>query len=346
MEKQRQTELDILRILALLAVISVHCTGMGTDGIPVTEHNKQILIFFDSIVTWQIPIYVMISGRFFLDPERNIPFRKILKSIKRIIIAFVFWDIVYQAFYLFSGTYAGLNWKGVLVQAVSGPYHFWYLFMIVCMYAITPFLRKITENKRLMEYFLVLFFLFELLNGYGTELPVIGSTIADILTKANFHFALGYSGYYILGYYIYKYSVPKRFEGLLYGLAVVLMIAASTATIHQSLIEGASNEWYIGYLKPNIIIVATAIYTVFTKRISKHQFAEVTAKWITKLSEYSFGIYLIHALVIELMGLAGLTPVMVNPFVMHPVIVLLAFIISSILVWLLRTIPYIGKKIT
>ncbi|MCD8356579.1 MAG: acyltransferase [Clostridia bacterium] len=287
-----------------------------------------------------------ISGRFFLDPERNMPFQKILKSIKRIIIAFVFWDIVYQVFYLLSGTYDRMNWKGILTQAISGPYHFWYLLMIVCMYAITPFLRKITENKRLMEYFIILFFLFELLNGYGTELPVIGSTIAEILTKTNFHFALGYSGYYILGYYIYKYSIPKRFEGLLYGLAVVLIVAASVATIRQSLIEGANNEWYTEYLKPNIIIVATAIYTVFMKRISKHQFSEVMIKWVTRLSEYSFGIYLIHALVIELMGLAGLTPVMVNAFVMHPVIVLLAFAISSIMVWLLRMIPCVGKKIT
>lgn len=274
------------------------------------------------------------------------PFQKILKSIKRIIIAFVFWDIVYQVFYLLSGTYDRMNWKGILTQAISGPYHFWYLLMIVCMYAITPFLRKITENKRLMEYFIILFFLFELLNGYGTELPVIGSTIAEILTKTNFHFALGYSGYYILGYYIYKYSIPKRFEGLLYGLAVVLIVAASVATIRQSLIEGANNEWYTEYLKPNIIIVATAIYTVFMKRISKHQFSEVMIKWVTRLSEYSFGIYLIHALVIELMGLAGLTPVMVNAFVMHPVIVLLAFAISSIMVWLLRMIPCVGKKIT
>lgn len=346
MVKKRQVELDLLRILALIAVISVHCTGIGTDNIPVTDHNKQILIFFDSIVTWQIPIYVMISGRFFLDPEREMSSQKILKSIKRIIIAFVFWDIVYQLFYLFSGTYADLNWKGVLVQAILGPYHFWYLFMIVCMYAITPFLRKIAENKRLMEYFIILFFLFELLNGYGTELPVIGSTVAEVMNKMNFHFALGYSGYYILGYYIYKYRIPKRFEGLLYALAVVLMVAASVATIRQSLIEGVNNEWYTGYLKPNIIIVATAIYTVFTKHISKYHFSKITIKWITKLSEYSFGVYLIHALVIELMGLVGLTPVIISPLVMHPIIVLIAFAISSILVWLLRMIPCVGKKIT
>lgn len=76
MIKKRQTELDILRILALLAVISVHCTGMGTDNIPVTERNKQILIFFDSIVTWQIPIYVRFQGVFFLIQKGTCPSRR------------------------------------------------------------------------------------------------------------------------------------------------------------------------------------------------------------------------------------------------------------------------------
>ena len=59
MNKQREIELDILRIIALLAVISVHCTGMGnTDAMPMSDPAKRVLVFFDSIVTWQIPVCV------------------------------------------------------------------------------------------------------------------------------------------------------------------------------------------------------------------------------------------------------------------------------------------------
>ena len=341
MKKHREVELDILRILALLAVISVHSTGMGTEDISVTSVEKQILIFFDSIVTWQIPVYVMISGRFFLDPERDMPANKLGKAISRIIIAFVFWNIIYQVFYCLTGQYADLNWKGVISEVIKGPYHFWYLFMIVCLYAITPFLRLITKDKKLMEYFILLFFIFESLVGYGVELPGIGNTLSEILTSANFHFALGYSGYYILGYYLQKYGLPNRLEFVLYGIAIILMVMASVATLRRSIVEGANYEWYTGYLKPNIIIVSSAIYLFFTKRVSRIHFAEEVIEVITKLSEYSFGVYLIHALILTMIGYTGLTPV-----IMHPVIVLGTFMICSVIIGCIRKISFWGKRIT
>ena len=346
MIKRRQTELDLLRIFALLAVIFVHCSGMGIDAAPMTDQNKQIMIFFESIVTWQIPIYVMISGRFFLDPEREVSSHKIIKSIWRIVIAFVFWDIVYQIYYVLSGMYAGLNWKGILSQAMIGPYHFWYLYMTVCMYAIVPFLRRIAVDRRLTEYFIILFFLFEFITYYGTELPVVGSTVAELLVKINFHFTLGYSGYYLLGYYLYKYGIPDRLEFLLYAFAAVLLITVGFVTVHRALIEGSNEEWYTKYLMPNIAIEAAAIYTLFTKRVAKYPFSDKAVKWITKLSEYSFGVYLIHALVIPFIGMAGISATVISPLFLVPVAVLCTFVISNILVGLLRRIPYLGKKIT
>ena len=343
---KRETELDILRILALLAVISVHCTEMGLSNISITENEQRILIFFDSAVTWQIPIYVMISGRFFLDPKRDISSSKVFKAIRRLVIAFVVWDVIYQIYYILDGAYVGLNWKGILTEAFIGPYHFWYLYMQICLYIIVPFLRKIVESKKLMEYYILLFFIFEFLTYYAVEFPVIGTTIAQILTKTNFHFAMGYTGYFVLGYYLYKYKVPKRFEYILYGVAIILLLIASAATIYRVSIEGQNNEWYTKYLMPNIAVEAIAIYTFFTKRVSKFKLSDKVIRWVAKLSDYSFGVYLVHALVAEVLGSLGVTPIIVNPIVMVPSIVLLVFAISNILVWSIRYIPYIGTKIT
>lgn len=272
--KKRETELDILRIIAMLAVITVHCTGMGTDSIPVENGGTQFLIFIDSIITWQVPVFVMISGRFFLDPEREMPAKKIAKSVLRLVIAFAVWDIVYQTYYILSGTYSDLSWKGILTQAIVGPYHFWYLYMLAFVYLITPFLRKIAQSKKLMEYFILLFLVFEFLTCYGVNLPMIGDTVSTVLVKTNFHFALGYSGYYILGYYLHKYQLSKNKELILYALAAVLLVGAGVATVHRSLAEGANNEWYTKYLMPNIVIEAAAVYTLFVKRVRKLKLPE------------------------------------------------------------------------
>ena len=344
--KKRETELDILRLLAMLAVIWVHVGGMETDSLPTSDPNCQRLILLKSIMTWEIPVYVMISGRFFLDPDREMPFSKILKAIGRLVLAFAVWNVVYQTYYILTNSYTGLNWKGILSQALIGPYHFWYLYMIVGLYLITPFLRKISENKRLAEYFIGLFFLFTLLTKYAVVLPFVGPTLDSMLGSMGMKFVLGYSGYYVLGYYLRKFPLSDKWERVLYVCGAVLLLLGAAANTVCSVREGAYSERFTGYTNPNTIIVAAAIYTLFTKRISNVQFSEKAKKLISKLSEYSFGVYLIHALLLDVFAVAGLKPTVLHPMLAMPLITALAFAVAAALVVLIRKIPLVGRKIT
>lgn len=344
--KKRETELDILRIFALLMVILVHVCGMQVKKLPSTDMDWRILVFLRAIVTWEVPVYVMISGRFFLDPKRNVSFGKIGKAILRLALAFILWDVIYQIYYIAVGAYEDLNWKGILSEALAGPYHFWYLWMLVGMYAVTPFLRKIVLDKKLTEYFLVLYLVFQFLTEYGQTLPLIGSTVQAVLSKTHFHFTLGYSGYYVLGYYLYQYPISDKAEKTLYAVGAALLIGAACGNTYRSIREGFEDVWYTQYLLPNIVIEAMAVYTFAVKRISGIRFSEKGIRWITALSDYSFGVYLIHALVIEFYGHVGLTPTLVNPLVMVPVLTVLAYGTSHIAAVLLRKIPYVGKRMT
>ena len=344
--KKRETELDILRIIALLAVILVHVCGIEAKSLPATDKNWQMLILLRALVTWEVPVYVMISGRFFLDPERNVTFSKIGKSMLRLITAFVLWNVVYQIYYLSSGAYAGLNWKGMLSQVLIGPYHFWYLHMLIWLYAIVPFLRKIAVDRKLMEYFIVLFLLFQFLTEYGPRLPFIGATLSEILGKTYYHFTLGFSGYYILGYYLYKYGVPDKFEIPLYILGAVILACTAGANVVRSVAEGFEEEWYTQYMLPNVIVESMAVYTFFVKRVAKIRIPEKLVNRISVLSDYSFGVYLIHALTIEFFVRLGLTPTMIHPLVMVPVFTVLVYAASHIAVLGLRKVPVIGRKMT
>ena len=344
--KKRETELDILRICALLMVILVHICGMQMETLPSTDMGWRIMVFLRSIVTWEVPVYIMISGRFFLDPERNVTFKKIGKSILRLVLAFVLWDVVYQIYYVLAGAYADLNWKGMLSEALVGPYHFWYLWMLIGMYAITPFLRKITQDKKLMEYFIVLYLAFQFLTEYGLYLPMIGTTISSVLAKSYFHFTLGYTGYYVLGYYLYKYQLPEKKEKVLYAVGAVLLIAAACANTFRSISEGAEDVWYTQYLLPNIVIESMAVYTFAVKRLSRIHFSDRLIRWISTLSDYSFGVYLMHALVIELYARLGLTPTLINPLIMVPAFTVLVYATSHSVAALLRKLPCIGKSMT
>lgn len=77
-QTNRQTELDVLRLLATLAVIMIHAGGISAScGI--------------APLVWCVPVFFLISGRFFLDPERNVTAATLFrKSIPHIAIAVLF----------------------------------------------------------------------------------------------------------------------------------------------------------------------------------------------------------------------------------------------------------------
>lgn len=344
--KKREIELDILRLFAMLAVIWVHIGGMESNALPTSDPNCQWLIFLKSIMTWEIPVYTMISGRFFLDPSRDMPFSKIRKAIGRLALAFIVWNVVYYIYGLAAGTYGDLNWKGALSYGFMGPYHFWYLYMIVGLYLITPFLRKIAADRKLSEYFIILGFLFMLLTKYAPLLPLIGSSLEIMLSRMSMNFVLGYSVYYILGYYLRAHPLSGKREMYLYLCGIILLLLGAGANTWQSLRDGAYTEWYTVYTAPNTMVVAAAIYTFFVNRISRLRLDEKACRLIAKLSEYSFGVYLIHALVLDLFRSLGASPTFLHPLFAMVLLTIAAFAVTTAVVIVLRKIPVIGRKIT
>lgn len=343
--KKRETELDILRIAAMLAVIWVHVGGMETRVLPASDPDCLWLIFLKSLMTWQVPVFVMISGRFYLDPVRPMPFGKLLRSIGRLMGAFLFWNVIYQSFYLLTGAYAGLNRNGIMSQAVIGPYHFWYLYRLAGLYLIVPLLRKITEDARLSAYFLGLFFVFSLLTRWAPGLPLVGGTAAVVLQHTDMHFVLGFSGYYVLGYHLRAHPVSGRWEKWLYAGGAVLLLLGAAANTWQSARDGAYTEWYTGCTAPNTIVAAAAIFNFFIRRIGRISLSDRTAGRIGKLAECCFGIYLSHALVLEILEALGLKPTVMHPLLSMPLITLPVFGLTAGLVLQIRRIPFIGRRI-
>ena len=330
--KRRETELDILRLMATLAVVLTHVCGGPIKTLSILDTDWQILNCFRSAITWDVPVFVMISGGIFLNPQKEIPLKVLYgKYIKRLVIAFAFWSAIFQVYYTAYGLYTNslaLNWKGILSEFLIGPYPFWYLFMFAGVYATVPFLKKITADKKMTEYFLLLFFLFQIMSCYGQALPLVGSIISSILNNIDFTFAIGFVGYFVLGYYLKAYDISRKIEYTLYALGIILVPLCCYITTKQSITNMDYTETFSKYLMPNIIIESAAIYTFFVKRASKINFSEKTVKIFSKLTEYGFGVYLVHALVNELVGLTGWTAVTISPFVSVPLLTIVVYGIS------------------
>lgn len=348
MKSQREIEFDLLRVFAMLAVIATHVCGSQIHDLPVNSSDFIWLNIIHAAVTWDVPVFVMISGRFFLMPEKEYTIHKLYtKYIKHLVIAFIIWSAVYTAYYMLTGYLNGDNilemWKTYVFEFLTGPYHFWYVFMIVGLYMVTPFLRKIAENKRIMEYFIVLFLAVQFLQQYGVKLPVIGELITTILGKTYLYMPFGYVGYFILGYYLYRYTLSVRKEKILYIAAIFCILFSCVGTTVQSMSNGIFDEFISTYQTPNVIIESCGIYVFFLKKRYKIEFSQRIRNYIGIMGEWGLGIYLVHALMLEILSLTGIRPTFITPLLGVTIMTALVLFMSMLVVWGIQKMSILNK---
>lgn len=345
-KKQRIIYFDVLRIAATLGVMLLHISSQNWSVTNVTSFQWQTFNFFDSIVRWTVPIFVMISGALFLD--RDISIGKIFKNnIFRIITAFLFWSVLYAGVSFAQGT----SFKKACLQVVQGHFHMWFLFMIVGLYLIVPFVKKIIESEALVKYFFALGLIFTFIIPQGIAIlnlvnGTLGKTANSIVGNINFHFTLGYIFYFILGYYLSKIDLSKKMRVIIYCLSAIGFVCTILGTLFVSIYSNGPKQTFYGYLTLNVLLESLGVFVFFKYNLNLIHMSEKLQNIVAKLSKYSFGAYLAHLMVIEqLKKLAGLTTLSFNPILSIAVILVIVSVVSFAVSWICNHIPFLNKYI-
>lgn len=108
----------------------------------------------------------------------------------------------------------------------------WYLAELCGIYAVIPILAKIAHDEGLCKYYLAMWGVYNfIIRNVPTWLAYLGnpqiSDIASLLSLFNAEEFLTYSGYLVLGYYLYYYH-NKQIKGtvLLSALLASVMFPA------------------------------------------------------------------------------------------------------------------------
>ena len=146
----RKQFLDVLRVLATCAVVLMHVlTGATdvTDASIVPEYRSLLLSVMD-LVTWCVPIFLLISGYLFLNPERTLTYPVMIKKYcRRIALAILLFGVPYAASELVVAEriFRVMMIPEALKMTLMGHTwsHMWYLYLILFLYLITPLLKKV-----------------------------------------------------------------------------------------------------------------------------------------------------------------------------------------------------------
>lgn len=354
-KRERIVFLDLLRITAIFAMVLLHVVAgdfLGKDSVWRTAAPNtaawQVFNAYDCLVRFCVPIFCMISGILFLDPARDVPIKKLFtKNIRRIVLAFLFWSPVYALLgALLRSEGFGLSVIVDMVKrTVFGHYHLWFLLMLLGFYLVVPLLRKITADKRLTEYFLILTFVFTFLQNALLLIPPFRNVIDIQAGKMSLYMVSGFVGYFVLGSYLYRYPPRTAVRHGIYLLGVLSFVGTAAASGVISFLSGKPNSELYGYLLPNVLFEAAAVYLFFATHFGSRTFSPRAVARIGTLSSCCFGIYLVHDLLNMLLHRLHILPVFL-PVLSVPVLAAVVFAASFFITYLLRKIPLFKNYLT
>lgn len=297
MSKGRSVSLDITRIIAILAVVMIHISGIFVVSYETTTPEFFWGNIFDSISRIGVPLFVMISGALMLDENRNFSIRSLLlKNIKNIVSLLIFWSVLYCCIYkiafpLLRGE--TLNFKRIVYSIIMGHYHMWYLYMIIGLYLITPFLREFVnkKNKDLICFFLTVSVLTQFLQPIVNGLSLMWDDVlyfAEFIESFHLEFFGGFITYYILGWYFTNIEIKKKWKFYCIGLISLLI-----TILYVQITKDHSNGY--SYMNLFTLLYSEAVFIALNcgrKWALNNRLKSI----IEILSKLSFGVYIVHPL--------------------------------------------------
>ena len=334
---------DLLRVLATIAVVVLSTSIYWLDR-SSGSNAYTVLYFYDVLTRWCVPLFVMLSGAFLLDPKKGVKLRDIfLRYILRIVVAILFWGTVYAL--LGCKNFTWPNIKSALLGIFWGDikYHLTFLCIFIGLYLVTPVLRAFVRgaSRRDLHWFFLLVFLFcSLLPTLEVLFPgkvALFSVWADML---DIHLILGYVGFYVAGYYLKNYTLGRLAEFIIYILGI-LAVVATVWGIHT----GIGSSVLTDYHAPHMILITVAIFTLFRYVLGVSD-ERSRRQRLGGVARISFGIYLIHVFFLMLLDYFDITTLSFNPIIAVPVLSAAVFLCSFVIAWLISKIPLLGRLLT
>ena len=335
---------DVLRIVAIFVVVAVHLSAMHWADVDVNSRAWFAFNLYCTAGKWSVPIFVMISGALFLG--RDVSISSILKkNVARIATVFLFWSGCYA---LIDLVFRHAPLSVVLSQFITGHYHLWFLYMIVGLYLLIPLLRPIAQSETLMRYFLLLALIFtfllpQLVLYFSFISPQLSVVIKTVSMYTYCYFPLGFTVYFVGGYYLSRREFSRREEIILYCIGVAGLLFSIFAPVIHAKAQGAPSGIFYNYNSINVLFTSVPIFVFAKQHLNFPHIGERAYAILRKLSKYSFGVYLVHPMVIELLQHFGIDTFFCNAFFSVPLLAVFVFAVSTAISALLSRVPIVNK---
>lgn len=327
---------DLVRAIACLGVITLHVLFRGNWKDDSTLTLWWITDLLHAMVKPAVPLFVMISGAYLLDPAKKLNLGAFWKKrVTQVLLPFLAWSGVYAM----DGGKAE-SWKSITENFLNETIasHLWFVYMLMGLYLILPLLKCITnhyQTKGAACYTALWFAGLVSASALG-----IGEPAGWIAENAAF------SGYFVGGYLLIRKANQIPTKVLVVGIPLLIGANATISHLLQARSEDYFDEDY-SMMSDTGSTVALLSFLLFAalQKLSASRALESRKlnQAVKNVSCASFGIYLAHPLVHKHLidGSLGVSLESWNwsPYLRIPLSILCIACLTMGLLFLLEKIP-------
>ncbi|TLN15748.1 hypothetical protein FDZ74_08275 [bacterium] len=298
---QRNPAYDLLRITAIFAVVWLHVSAVAV--VPDASLTRPGWLTADLLAAfsrWSVPAFVLLSGALLLDrPIHNDPLAFYRKRFKRILLPLLFWTVFYIVWIFLNQRSIDFTplWRPILEGRAY--YHLWFIYMVAGLYLAAPWLSWLLAKLRpAWQPWLAAF--------------ILAASLLEIILRRSangqellFPFLwLPFTGYFILGHWLAKHE--PRYTAPVYAAAFLLGCLSTASGAAWFLARGLQWGLVFEYFSPTVIFAALAAFR-WCQCLKPEQLQGHAAR-LARLSDLTFGVYLIHPIFLDLFLKFGLLP--------------------------------------
>lgn len=316
MSKQRIYEMDILRGIAFLSIVLQHSIGEYFYRAGIQPEDTYLIGMIYNFSKFGVPIFVFITGMaLFYNYNQQLKYGTFMKKrVSDILVPFILWNFIYIMYVFSTFNLFALDWATLYKEFITPKigYHLWYIIMIFQFYLLYPLFLKMvkwidtTRNKRRISlitlfilYVIYLWLSYHYLPLHISEYPL---WLQQILNERNIFF-ISYIFYFIFGGFAALHLNKFRDWVTKSTSWNSFLFFALLIWVTYELFAGLKSFHSLDFsntLKPTVFLfVMSEILILYLLAMLIAQYKTYVNKILTFIGTYSFGAYLIHALVLS-----------------------------------------------
>lgn len=341
-EPARMYWIDLLRVVAVFQVVLIHLSYVIFFKEEVFSANWQAANFYDSLSRSGVPLFFMASGALLLGKQEPLAefFRK---RFVKVGIPTLFWSVAYLLWSVEGYTNGTMSPVGIGLSMLKAIYtgnveiHLWFLYILIGIYLVVPLLRIFVSaaSRRDLAYFAGMWFL-------ATPLLELLQRLSGFESALVIPVVAGYVGYFVIGYLLAEANLGGR-DLVLAGLGFLLAVAITYfGTNALSANAAPIDTYFYSYFSPPTVLASICAFLVL--KTLGHNLGRA-GSLIRTVSMATFGIYLIHIFVVELLRKGDLGFRLYSwqapAIYMIPLTALVVYFLSFLIVFVIRKIPVV-----